>query len=82
LRIKLIILKTNEPMKALEKLLMVNPGTSVEVKASIAPLMTKVNKPKVRSWKGMVKKDKIGRTSIFTSPKTRAAIIAEMKPVR
>jgi hypothetical protein len=70
------------PMKALEKLLLVNPGTSLAVKASMDPLMTKVNKPNVSSCKGKVKNEKIGRTRVFTRPHTRAAIIAVEKLAR
>jgi len=66
-------------MKALEKLCMVNPGTSLAVKASIAPLMTKVNRPKVKSCRGKVKNEKIGRTRVLTRPQTSAAQIAVEK---
>ena len=69
-------------MKALEKLCIVNPGTSLAVKASITPFMTKVNKPKVKSCKGKVKNEKIGRTRVLTRPQTSAAQIAVDKLAR
>ncbi|ODA41112.1 hypothetical protein DSBG_2150 [Desulfosporosinus sp. BG] len=59
---------------------MKNPGTSLAVKASIAPLITKVNNPNVKSCKGKVKNEKIGRTRVLTRPQTSAAQIAVVKP--
>jgi len=76
------MLRTNAPRNALEKLEMVKPETSFAVKASITPLITKVNKPKVKSCKGKVKNEKIGRTRVLTSPQTSAAIIAVEKLAR
>ena len=66
-------------MNALEKLLIKNPGTSFAVKASMAPLMTKVNNPNVKICKGKVKNEKIGLTSVLTRPQTSAAQIAVEK---
>ena len=74
--IKLIMLRTNAPKNALEKLLISNPGTSFAVKASMAPLRTKVNNPNVKSCKGKVKNEKIGLTRVLTRPQTSAAQIA------
>ena len=66
-------------MNALEKSFISNPETSFAVKASIAPLITKVNNPKVKSCKGKEKNEKIGLTRVLTRPQTSAAQIAVEK---
>jgi hypothetical protein len=73
------MLRTNAPINALEKLLIENPGTSFDVKASMTPLITKVNNPNVKSYKGKVKNEKMGLTRALIRPQTIAAQIAVEK---
>lgn len=73
------MLRTNAPINALEKLIISNPETNFAVKASMAPLITKVNNPNVKSCKGKVKNEKIGLIRVLTRPKTSAAQIAVEK---
>ncbi len=54
----------------------VNPSTKVDTNQNKKPLITKVNSPKVRIFKGRVKNIKIGLITAFTKPNNKAVIRA------
>ena len=64
-----------------------NPGTNTEASQKHKPLITKVNAPKLRIFRGRDNKDIIGLTPELTMPITNAAIkaagkLAKFTPVK
>jgi hypothetical protein len=57
-----------------------NPGKNAAAILMTAPLITKVNKPKVNKLIGKVKKISIGQIKVLTSPINSAAKNAAQKP--
>jgi len=74
-----IIERTIAPMSAAKKESIIKPDTHSEVIQSIRPLISNVKRPKVITLIGRVIINIIGRITIFTSPRIRAAQIADEK---
>jgi len=74
--------KTTAPKIAAQKLSNLNssPGTAATISKTMA-FTTKVNSPKVKKFKGAVRKSKIGLIKVLIIPKTIAANSAVVKPL-
>lgn len=62
-----------------QKFWTVNPGTNELVNNIIKPLTIKVNKPRVRIFKGRVKIIRIGLIIVLMIPKMTATVMAVRK---
>ncbi|MDK2919736.1 MAG: hypothetical protein PWQ37_2469 [Candidatus Petromonas sp.] len=78
--IKLIILKTIDPIIAPNNPAILNPGTIPAVSFNIIPLITSVNSPKVNILIGSVKIKNTGFTIVFAIPKITADHSAVINP--
>jgi hypothetical protein len=58
---------------------MVKPFTILETKKKRNPLINKVNKPKVKIFKGRVTNIKNGRRKTLIIPNTKATVITERR---
>ena len=77
-----MIERTIAPISAAKKESITKPDTSWEVIQSIKPLTNKVKRPKVRIFIGRVINNIIGRMTIFTAPRIKAAQSADENEVR
>ncbi len=77
---ELTIDTTREPSKAVQKPSTEKPTTKYAAKSSNPALITKENKPSVIILIGRVRINSTGRIRTFITPKTKAAIIATLRP--
>lgn len=70
-----------EPKIAANQVLIAKPGRSAAQIFRTIPFTTNVNKPKVSTFMGKVRKIRIGHNTAFANPMTAAAISAETKPL-
>lgn len=64
-----------------QKLLTLNPGTMAATKSTKSALITKVNNPKVRIFRGNVSTIRIGLIMVLTIPINIATSIEAKRPV-
>jgi len=67
-------------MKAALKLCTLKPVTAFDASKIIKVLMTKVNKPRVKIFKGRVKRSRTGLMKAFKKPKIKETITAVKNP--